>query len=172
MRITSVDEILPAVHSLSTPTYMSSYEDITEYYRGKDGRNWTGALATDLAPLLPAGNKPLKYPRGAALRNIQRYEKGDSKIGKKYKDAFKELGKLLPPIKLTPPKGGFTLLFSGYVAISETCESRNFEETVTGIDAVALVNDPSFEKIMDAYFPAGLVAGPCGSWELEIEAIK
>jgi hypothetical protein len=157
------------VRTLGTPLYRESYADIKAYYKEQYGdKAWKSHLATDLAAHVGTGRngQPLKDPRGAALRQLERFEKGQRGVGTKYQGAFQALGKQLPPKFIAPPENGLQINFSGYVTISNKQYRRSFSKKMSYSQAVRFLNNPTFVNMTNFYFQG--IDGPGDDWKAEI----
>ena len=160
----SFDDIQVVVRSLASPIYMIEKEEILEYYRDRYGTQWKQHIVSDLQAV--TGLK-----RRSLMRRFQGVRTQQAPRSARARAEYVSLGEHLPPVRYDPPPGGIQVNFVGYVQISSECEERDFYEVARDTEAYSLVNAPSFGALMNLYFPANLVAGPCGPWSVEISAL-
>ena len=160
----SFDEIQTVIRALASPIYLIEKEEILDYYHDRYGTQWKQHIVSDLQAMTGIKRRSLmRRFQGVRTQNVPRRAKARAE--------YVALGQRLPPVGYDPPSGGIQVNFVGYVQISSECEERDFYEVATGMDAYSLVNAPSFGALMNLYFPANLVAGPCGPWSVEISAL-
>jgi hypothetical protein len=170
MLISNHDNLADARWGLGTPVYRASYSEVKAFYKEQYGEKaWKSRLASDLAPMMGTGKngQPLKDPRGAALRQLERFEKGQRGVGAKYQGMLSAIGKMLPPKFVAPPENGLRIRFSGWVTISGKQYRRTFDKKMTYSQSVRFLNDPTFTNMVSFYFQG--IEGPGDDWIAEIE---
>ncbi len=146
------------VDEKSEPRYISTFEELRDYYQDElhlGEREWIGRIAADLLGTTDRSRKNKEY--GAARRSLERYNTGESKQLRKYGPAIRELGAALPPIGYLPNRGGYEVHFTIKVVFSGSCdnptdvEERTSSVAFVGRAAIEFFYNPTLQMILDAY---------------------
>jgi hypothetical protein len=139
-------ELRDAIEAKTDAVYMSSYEELKDYYQDKHGaRHWIGAFAQALSgsPTRSRGDKA--YSR--ARRTIERHESGQyKKFGKDVAQKFEQIGKSLPPVRREIPGGKLELTLRAKQGNRE----RSWTVTFSGSDAYSFMENPSYRAFFEA----------------------
>lgn len=131
-------------------TYLSGFGEIREAFVDKfngNTRKANAALASALSPRQSGVPAKKDLPYQAALRNVQRYDKGTIKNpGKGYDTRLKEVGKTLPPVG-KKAAGDIHITVTG----TQDKRERTIKVTLKGPAAYRFVNNPSYREIWEAY---------------------
>ena len=160
-----------AIDGATVPVYPSSFTDVAQGFKEKFGaRGWTSQLAQIVSGT--SDKKSNKYK--AALRNVQRYEKGTynpDRARANVKEALTAAGKTLDPIRRELPGGqGLTLTvtFTAPEDKGHAQRERSFTVTMDATTAAEFVAAPDYDYLFDEWFDGGAEAyGDDGDYEAE-----
>lgn len=134
-------KLISKVHEKSNPVFMKSKSEIIDYYRDTYGKNWTSKAAEKLSGTTDKRSHEYK----AAIRQFQGSR--INQAGPQLAPKFESVGKQLPPSSYTPKGNMISVTVSGSQADGKGgSRSRSFSTTLTGSDAYAFVNKPSFRE--------------------------
>jgi len=146
--------------------FKKEYPGVLSTRGGTKVEDWRSKLASAIQPFV--GDK-----RESVLRQFQGKRATSTSVTPKWRQAYEDLGALLPPI---PPENGYHISGEIHVKYSETCEPREVDIDIVGEEAEqflasamqALINVYNGQKI-DEEEPS---AEPCaqGEWALTVEA--
>jgi len=164
-----------AIDGATTPVYPSSFSDVAAGFKDRYGaRGWTSQLAQRISG--SSDKKSHEYK--AALRNVQRYEKGThnperAKAG--VKEALASAGKTLDPIRRELPTGkGLTLTvnFTAPEDKGHAQRQREFTITMDATTAAQFVAAPDYDFLFEEWFDGGAEAyGDDGDYEAEVTGV-
>jgi len=150
--------------------FRKEYPGVLSTRAGTRVEEWRSRLATAIQPFV--GGK-----RESILRQFQGARGGGEKVTPKWKQAYEDLGALLPP---KPPAGGYHIFGEIWVKYSETCERRDPKHGVeiSGKDASSFLKNPE-QALINIYNNEAVdeeepSAEPCNleEWNIEVEAVE
>lgn len=160
-----------AIDKATVPVYPSSFADVSAGLREKFGaRGWTSQLAQAISGT--SDKKSHEYK--AALRNVQRYEKGThnpDRARASIKDAIAQAGKSLDPIRRELPAGAGLTITVNFTAPEDKGHAKREREFTVTLDATTagqFVAAPDYDFLFDEWFDGGSEAyGDDGDYEAE-----
>lgn len=140
------DLLQAAINSATNAVYMTSKEQVVDYYRDTYGRVWKQKLVHDLAPI--ANMKPKNLERRFDPSRIHNEEKRNA-------EQYKTLGQQLPPIRreLKAGQTSITITVKGdmHQGPRGGTEPLAPNATFSGSDAFTFINSPNFDDIYEDY---------------------
>lgn len=159
-----------AIDRATTPVYPTSFSDIASGFKEKfSPRTWTSELAKQIS----GSSDKHSHEYKAALRNVQRYEKGThnpENARPAAKAALEKAGQTLPPIRRDVPAKGLTfqVSFNAPGDRGHAPRQRDFTVSMSSIEAFQFVNSPSYADLFDYWFDGGgETYGEDGDYEAE-----
>lgn len=160
-----------AIDGATTPVYPTSFSDISAGFKQRYGaRGWT----SQLAQFISGSSDKKSHEYKAALRNVQRYEKGThspDRARANVKQALASAGKTLDPIRRELPGGKgltLTITFTAPEDKGHAQRERSFTVTMDATTAAEFVAAPDYDFLFDEWFDGGADAyGDDGDYEAE-----
>lgn len=132
------------------PTYHTTKAEIVEYYQQrKDAgeiKSWRKALVHDLAAI--TGKKEKNLQRRFDPSRVKNPEKKNAA-------QYEALGLTLGVKGYKAPPGGFKVSWGASIWISKKAFDRSYSTNFTGEAAQALLDNPRWSTVLDAYFTDG-----------------